>query len=204
MTLHSALQASIKLAALKGENDSLKAQIAQLQQQSRPAEPCAATNYSARDDAEPEDLQDSEEAESECTGTAGNDSRRSSCVSALEASGGSMIDHSFVTGTSPDASVCDDGSGDGSMLSAECITDKSASKSVILADMADAEALTSPHRVLAPVLLSQNATSATLVGSNDASCIEEAGVARAEDVEPQILDDVPAAPAQGEIRDGGE
>jgi hypothetical protein len=70
--------------------------------------------------------------------------------------------------------------------------------------MAGAEAFTSPHRVLAPVLLSQNATSATLVGSNDVRCIEEAGVARAEDVEPQILDDVPVAPAEGEIRDGGE
>jgi hypothetical protein len=199
-----ALQASIKLATLKGENDSLKAQIAQLQQRSRPAEPSAAINYSARDDAEPEDLQDSEEAESECTGTACNDSRRSSCVSALEASGGSMIDHSFVTGTSPDASVCDDGSGDGSMLSAECIADKSASNSVLIADVAGAEALTSPPRLLAPVLLSQIANSVTLCGSNDVSCIEEVGVARAEDVDPQILNDVPVAPVEGKIRDGGE
>ena len=114
-----------------------------------------------------------------------------------------MIDHSFVTGTSPDASVCDDGSGDGSMLSAECIADKSASNSVIMADVAGAEALTSPPRRLAPVL-SPNANSATLCGSNDVSCMEEVGLARAEDVDPQILNDVPVAPVEGEIRDGGE
>jgi hypothetical protein len=61
------------------------------------------------------------------------------------------------------SSVCDDDdSGNGSMLSAECMAGKSDSNFVILPDMADAETLVSPHHLLAPVLLSQNATGVIL------------------------------------------
>ena len=81
------LQASSKMAALKEENELLKARIAQLQQPKQ--EPAAATTASH---AEPElDCLNDSEAASECTGTVGEDSRRSSCVSALELSRGSVV-----------------------------------------------------------------------------------------------------------------
>jgi hypothetical protein len=86
---------------LKGEKDSLKAQIAQLQQQSRPAESCAAANYSALDDAEPEDLQDSEEAEPECAGTAGTSSADATAAAAANAAAAPVAsappyEHDFI------------------------------------------------------------------------------------------------------------
>lgn len=208
-------QASAKMATLKGENDTLKAHIAQLLQPSPPAAPASTTSGSAVNDAEPDDLNDlndSHEAASECTGTAGGDSRRSSCVSTLETSRGSLIDRSSAA--SPHESVCDDGSGDASMLSAlDCSSDELAISSVMAcAENASATASTgvvaSPHCPPAEPLL-QAAGGSPVAVSNAASCGVTADVDAADDEvnerdsAPNTLHVVRAAPVDDSSDDFG-
>ena len=192
-------QASTKVAALKGENDALKAQIAQLQ--TNPHTAAAAANNSVRNDSEPDCLDVSELATSECTGTAGEDSRRSSCVSALETSRGSLIDQSGVT--SHDASLCDDGSGDDSMLSAlNCSAEQLASHSVSLVKDASTGVLASPLYPSSPAAPQAVAGSAVAVG-NDVSCAGEAG-ARTDAASPPVPVEVHADPARDNTDVTGE
>jgi hypothetical protein len=172
------LQASSKMAALKEENELLKARVAQLQQpKQEPAAAAAAGSSSARtaSHAAPElDCLNDSEAASECTGSVGEDSRRSSCVSALELSRDSVADSSC--GVSRDASMCEDESGDASMLSA---LDRSAAESSVaecpLATCGSSDQASAPPAPAPAMMLQPAAASAATV--------------------PSVVDDAPALAA---------
>ena len=187
----SVFQASTKVAALKAENDALKAQIAQLVQTNSHT---AAAGSSTRSDCDPDCLDVSELATSHCSGSVGEDSRRSSCVSALESSRGSLIDQSGVT--SPDASLCDDGSGDASMLSAlDCSAEKLASHSVSLVETSSTSVLALPLNPSSATAIQAVADSAVSV-VDDLSCGGDAG-ARCNAASPAVLVEAHASPADG-------
>jgi hypothetical protein len=96
-------QASTKIAALKEENDSLKLQIVQMQQPQLPPQPASdiqCMSHGARSSAEARGFNDSDELASECSDSIGDDSRRSSCVSALDISRSSLMECSSVGGDS--------------------------------------------------------------------------------------------------------
>jgi hypothetical protein len=191
------LQASSKIAALKEENDGLKSQVTLLMQPKQPASMASAAS-GALDDAEPEFLDDSEEASSECTGTAGSDSRRSSCVSALESCRDSLIDSSGAT--SRDASMCDDGSGDASVLSAhDCSPAQPAAlphSSVSLSGDAGAS-LSSPPQPAAPAIAPHACSPSPIAAECFVGCADGAGDAGAQQGVPSSADGACGATAQG-------
>jgi len=199
------LQASSKIAALKEENDGLKSQVTQLLQPRQPASSASAVS-GALDDAEPEYLNDSEEASSECTGTTGSDSRRSSCVSALESCRGSVTDSSGAT--SRDASMCDDGSGDASMLSAhDCSPAEPAAlpRSSLSLSSDEGANLSSPPQPAPPAIpIPPHASSPSTIAAECVDgCADGEGDAGAEQGVPSSLDGACAATAQGVESGGG-
>jgi hypothetical protein len=168
---------------MKEENEDLKAQISQLLQPKHAASGAATSSNAlvpSIDESDAEHLNDSEEA-SECTGTAGDDSRRSSCVSALESCRDSLLDSSGTVAR--DESACDDGSCDVSMLSAH---DFSPTESAAAAHQSVSVInVSSSPQPLPPALL-PNASSPSPVA---ADCfVEESGEVNGDQVVPPALD----------------